>query len=190
MPGRLSRSLVVAGLAAALLVATPRASRAGELSDFFGSMGWMIIGTYVLELAVPDLRIELPQEDLEEVNWVLSFPISVSVWHTPDEEAIVGLQALVEPQYQVDGEHARGLLGLRWMFRIPVGEGGPAFTLDMLGLVGDDGHGGVAGVGFAPWCFSHFACLFAVQYRAAFPHTGKIRHDFCVDVLSISVPLN
>lgn len=105
------------------------------------------------EWLLPDIRFEWSSDDH---GLIVSRPITVSLppylWTRDDDtwESLRGhwtddvyLQFFLEPQYQVRGGDWRGLLGSRALYDFD----GFGAHVEGGGLVGTDGHGGMAGGG-------------------------------------------
>lgn len=144
----------------------------------------------VIEVAIPDVRLEL-REDLQHA--VLSWPVHLRLvdaggirqtTHTTLAAPRVELTLFLEPQLALDENNAcRGLLGARVFGGLPIGSGLIALVLEGGGLAGTDGHGGFAGGGLAMGTIfdKNFPYLALVARRVW--TTGGARVDFSLDVV-------
>ena len=128
---------------------------------------------------IPDLRLEL---DRSTPYLVLSFPVHLLVYQEhlflPDK---AHSSLFAEPQWRPSGSEWRGVAGVR--LTQPVYEA-LAVLADGGGLVGTDGHGGLAGLGVGFFDDSSLGGIgfLAVVWRHAWTTTGQ-RNDFSLDLI-------
>lgn len=132
----------------------------------------------IAEPLFPDLRLELATGT---AYLVLSLPVHVLIYHEHllfRDKARYSLFA--EPQWRPAGSEWRGVAGIR--VTQPV-YGAVAVLVDGAGLVGTDGHGGLAGLGaglFEAGLLGGTGFL-ALVWRHAVTTTGD-RNDFSLDL--------
>lgn len=183
------RTLAAGGLLTCLLAAVP--ARAEEDKRAPALVSWKrslcIYTGCFLEPLVPDVRYEWGQDSKE--HWVLSWPIHP--WASPPLDIpgpTLFVSPFVEPQYRVKPSAIRLLAGARvYVFPDTLRLG---VLAEGAGLWGEDGSGGVGGVGLTfdlierhrytvPWTLS-------VVLRRTWTGQGD-RTDVTFDV---TVPLN
>jgi hypothetical protein len=137
---------------------------------------------------VPEFRAEAPV-GFTELNWQVALPVHFAVLARQTERANYILDVAVEPQYQINHREWRGTLGCRFTHLITAWSKG--WFVEGGGLVGQDGHGGYLGLGFALYGLrSDWMIITALSpsYRLDLT-TGGIRHEIHFDLLTWHVKL-
>ncbi len=145
----MSRRPIASGilLAFVVLFGSRESSASGSVAGDAAAVTLLVIGGYVLEVGIPDLRYEIGDDDR---SWVLSWPVLVTLARrTEDSDSDNRRQAaialLVEPQWNRD-HGKRVLLGTRLtgFLESSLSWG---VALEGAGVLGSDGHGGMVGGG-------------------------------------------
>lgn len=183
--GRVQRSLLLAGALAGVLASrgVARADGPENLGRAFGTIA------RVGELVVPDLRVERTLGATPATRWVLAWPLVVrgDVVALDDEHALLFTHA-VELQLRAEGRAVRGLAVERAALAPGPCAGCSRWSpiVEAGAVVGEDGLGGVVGLGVGDQLRDGNGAFGALAVIARLAVTDReTRVDLSIDLLHL-----
>lgn len=182
------RRLCVAIAVICVCLIGPWMSEANASSNPGGGLGDIVIAVVVtglLELAVPDVWVEVDHDDQEirgDLGWPFVFTLGRVGKFDGDDPVVAFARVSAEPHIDTQGGHARGVFTGRIDALIPLNPYGFGLALEGGYQVGEDGSGPIAGGGLIV-SGAGFVNLI-LMYRGAF--VGPLQHRA---TLQLEVPL-